>query len=47
LIEAELILSLCDRFHCLPEQAESMDASVIRMLKVYEEGTASGDGESN
>jgi hypothetical protein len=45
LIEAELILGLCDRFHCTPDVAKDMDASVIRMLKVYEEGTATGDGE--
>jgi hypothetical protein len=45
LIEAELILGLCDRFHCLPQQVEEMDASVIRMLKVYDEGTAQDDGE--
>jgi hypothetical protein len=39
LAEAELVLGLCDRFHCIPEVAEEMDAGVLRLLKIEELGT--------
>ena len=29
-----MILGLCDRFHCTPEQAGAMDAGVLRLLRV-------------
>jgi hypothetical protein len=45
LIHAELILGLCDRFHCLPHEAEALDASVIRMLQLEEMGRRQDDGE--
>jgi hypothetical protein len=28
------VLGLCDRFHCTPEVAGEMDASVLRLLRV-------------
>lgn len=33
-----MILGLCDRFHCTPDVARAMDASVLRLLKVEELG---------
>jgi hypothetical protein len=29
-----MILAVCDRFHCLPDVAAELDASVLRMLRV-------------
>jgi hypothetical protein len=29
-----VILGLCDRFHCLPDAARQMDASVLRMVAI-------------
>ena len=33
-----MILGLCDRFHCLPDVAEQMDAGVLRLLRIEELG---------
>lgn len=33
-MRANAVLGLCDRFHCTPEVAMSMDAAVFRMLKI-------------
>jgi hypothetical protein len=29
-----MILALCDRFHCTPDVAADMDASVLRLLRI-------------
>ncbi len=38
--EAELIIGLCDRFHCLPKEGGILDQDVdiIRLLKIYAMG---------
>jgi hypothetical protein len=33
-MEAQLILGLCDRFHCTPEVARGMGAGVLRLLEI-------------
>lgn len=38
-----MILRLCDRFHCTPEVALEMDASVLAMLKIEALGTPEQD----
>ena len=40
-----MILSLCERFHCLPPQAAELDAGVLRMIDVYELGKPAEGGE--
>jgi hypothetical protein len=39
LIEAELVLGLCDRFHCLPSQLMAEDARLLRWVRVQELGS--------
>lgn len=34
LTEAQTLLGLCDRFHCLPSQLEREDASILRLVKI-------------
>lgn len=29
-----MILSVCDRFHCLPDVAGDLDASVLRLMRI-------------
>lgn len=36
--EADLIIGLCDRFHCLPSQLEEEDISILRLLTIYHRG---------
>ena len=31
---ADAILGLCDRFHCTPDVARDLDASVFRLLAI-------------
>ncbi len=31
---AQLVLSLCDRFHCLPSQLMREDVEVLKLLQV-------------
>lgn len=33
-MEAELVLSMCDRFHCLPSAVYEEDASLLRLLQI-------------
>ena len=40
-----MILGLCERFHCLPSQVLAEDASVLRLLHVYELGHRPGEPE--
>jgi hypothetical protein len=44
---AKLILGLCDRFHCTPDVARKLDASVIRLLKIEQLGTKQEDSVSS
>lgn len=34
MIESRLILRLCDRFHCVPDEAYAMDARVWRLMEI-------------
>lgn len=36
--EAETIIGLCERFHCLPDQLYAQDASFLQMLRLVELG---------
>ena len=38
LAHAEMVISLCERFHCLPSALEREDASLLMMLAVMAEG---------
>ena len=38
LARARIVLGLCERFGCLPPQVLELDASVLRMIDVYERG---------
>lgn len=38
LAEAELIIGLCDRFHCLPSVLMEEDVYLLRMLRLVERG---------
>jgi hypothetical protein len=40
-----MILGLCERFRCLPDQALALDAAVLRMIDVYELGKPEGGQE--
>lgn len=40
LVQAEMILALCEQFHCLPSAIEKEDASLLMMLAVRAEGAA-------
>jgi hypothetical protein len=33
-MQAQLILGLCDRFHCTPEVAVGMGAGVLKLLEI-------------
>ncbi len=35
----ELVLSLCDRFHCRPSQLDEEDAEIIQMVAIQVMGT--------
>lgn len=39
LVEAELILSLCQRFGCLPSQLLAEDAEILKLLLIEQLGT--------
>jgi hypothetical protein len=39
-----MILSLCDRFHCTPDVAAGLDASVLRLLRIAQFGRGGGAG---
>lgn len=39
MVEADLILGLCDRFKCLPSQLANEDASLLRMIAIQDMGT--------
>ncbi len=41
LAQAEMVLALCERFHCLPSALEKEDASLLMMLAVSKEGVPS------
>ena len=34
MIEARIVLGICDRFGCTPDVAEKQDAGVLRMLEI-------------
>ena len=38
LAEAEMILGLCERFHCLPSQIVEEDASLLRLILIEQMG---------
>jgi len=38
LTEAELILNLCERFHCLPSQLLAEDMELLRLLEIRDLG---------
>jgi hypothetical protein len=40
-----MILALCDRFHCTPDVAADLDASVLRMLKIEALGRGEPPGD--
>jgi len=40
-----MILGLCDRFHCLPDVAEQLDAGVLRLLRIEELARPPQDGD--
>lgn len=44
LAEAELIVGLCDRFHCLPSQLLTEDVYLLRMLRLVERGCRDDGG---
>lgn len=33
------MIALCDRFKCLPSQILKEDASILRLLRIYDLGT--------
>jgi hypothetical protein len=37
-VQAELIISLCDRWHKTPDEILAMDASALRMLRLVDIG---------
>lgn len=39
LAEAELVLGLCERFHCLPSQIMNESADLLRLIAIQDEGT--------
>jgi len=47
LAEAEMIINLCQWFHCTPAEAMEMDADVIRMLNIYNRGRKEDMPESS
>lgn len=40
-----MILALCDRFHCTPDVAVGLDASVLRLLRIEAAGRPEVDGD--
>jgi hypothetical protein len=38
LAEADLVIGLCERFHCLPSQLYQEDASILRLLAIHQKG---------
>ena len=44
LTQAQLILGLCDRFHCVPEVAKGMGAGVLRLLEIEALGKPDAEG---
>lgn len=38
-MDAELVLGLCDRFHCLPSQLEDEPADIMRLIAIQAMGT--------
>ena len=45
LARAELIVGLCDRFHCLPSQLLEEDWELLRMLELVELGRPDDEGD--
>ena len=45
LIETRTLLRVCDRFKCLPDEAERQDARVLRLLRIEQLGTPPEDLE--
>jgi hypothetical protein len=45
LAEAELVLDLCERFHCLPSQLMGESAGIIRLIMIESEGRYREDGQ--
>ena len=43
-MEAELIIGLCDRWHCLPSEVLQESAEVLRMLAILAEAQPENDG---
>jgi hypothetical protein len=41
----ELILAICDRFHCLPSQVLAEDASILRLVSIEALAKPDDDGE--
>ena len=45
-MEAELVLGLCERFHCLPEALKAESADLLRLLAIEALGRREkGDGD--
>ena len=42
--QAEMVISLCERFHCLPSALEREDASLLMMLAILREASPANGG---